>query len=317
MRHVALLAFDGVQALDVTGPSAVFGAAAEAVADSYRVTVVAAEGAVVRSSCGVGLAATPVADVDPGEVDLLLIAGGSTDGLRGLTRHSGARDWAAAVATCAERYGSVCSGAFVLAAWGLADGKRVATHWRGVAELARRYPAVTVEPDALFVEDGRLWTSAGITTGIDMALAIVERDHGAALADAIARRLVLHGRRAGHQSQFSELLDAQGAAALGGYGPLVEWMGENLDQRLDVDTLAARAAQTPRSFHRRFRAATGSTPAAFVEALRLDRARGLVEADMPLKRVAAACGFGSAERMSDAFVRRFGVTPSAYRAARA
>ncbi|MCA3254087.1 MAG: AraC family transcriptional regulator, partial [Alphaproteobacteria bacterium] len=220
MRHVVLLAFDGVQALDITGPSSVFGAAAEEVAGSYRVTVASAEGGVARCSCGVGLATTPVADIAPQTVDLLLIAGGATPGLRALARDAAARDWSTAVATRAERYGSVCSGAFVLAAWGLADGRRVATHWRGVAELARRYPAVTVEPDALFVEDGPLWTSAGITTGIDMALAIVARDHGEALAAGIARRLVLHGRRAGHQSQFSALLEAQGVAALGGYARL-------------------------------------------------------------------------------------------------
>jgi len=317
MRHVVLLAFNGVQALDVTGPSAVFGAAAEAVPESYRVTVAAAGGAIVRSSCGVGLATTPVADIPPAAVDLLLIAGGDTAGLRTLARDAGARDWATAVAATAERHGSVCSGAFVLAAWGLADGKRVATHWRGVAELARRYPAVAVEPDALFVEDGRLWTSAGITTGIDMALAIVERDHGAPLAAGIARRLVLHGRRAGHQSQFSALLEAQGVAALGGYAGLVEWMAANLEARLDVETLAARAGQAPRSFHRRFRAATGATPAAFVETLRLERARALIEAGTPLKRTAAACGFGAPDRLADAFTRRFGLTPSAYRAARA
>lgn len=312
--HVVILAFDGVQILDVTGPAAVFGAAAEAVPGAYRVTVAARRRA-VASGCGVGLAATPVRSIDPAEVDLLLVAGGDTTGLRTTVRDRVLRDWTNRVVARAPRFGSVCSGAFVLAAWGHLDGRRVATHWRGTAELAARYPAITVDADALYVEDGPVWTSAGITTGIDMALAIVARDHGEALATDIARRLVLHARRAGHQSQFSTLLAAQGNAAEGGYSDLLGWIADNLDQPLDVESLAARAGQSLRSFHRRFTAATGKPPAAHVAALRLDRARSLVDAGTPLKRVATTCGFGTPARLSAAFQRSFGVTPAAYRAA--
>jgi transcriptional regulator GlxA family with amidase domain len=313
--RVAMLAFDGVQVLDVTGPAAVFGAAAEAVPGAYEIKVVARRNA-VTSSCGIGLAATPTNELAPESVDLLLIAGGDTDGLRATVRDAALREWTVETVGRAARYGSVCSGAFVLAAWGLLDGKRVATHWRGTAELAARHPKVMVDPDALYVEDGRVWTSAGITTGIDMALAIVERDHGAALATSIARRLVLHGRRAGHQSQFSALMDAQESAAVGGYADVTAWIAGNLDARLDVETLAARAGQSVRTFHRRFTAATGKSPAAYVATLRLDRARDLVEAGVPLKKVAADCGFGTATRFTAAFTRAFGLTPAAYRAAR-
>ncbi len=313
MRHVVLLAFDGVQLLDVAGPASVFGAAAEAVAGAYRVTVAAADSE-VRSSCGVSLKTCPASKIDPASADLLLIAGGDTAGLRATVRDTGLRDWTTAVAATAERYGSVCTGAFLLAAWGLADGRRVATHWQGSDELARRYPQLSVDADALYVEDGRLWTSAGITTGIDMSLALVERDHGAAVATAIARRLVLHGRRSGHQSQFSALLEAQSAALDSGYAALIDWMQDHLAEPLDIEVLAARANQSVRNFHRRFAEATGQTPAAFVARLRLDRARALLDAGMTPQRAAADSGFGSSERLARAFGKTFGISPAAYAA---
>lgn len=199
----------------------------------------------------------------------------------------------------------------MLAAWGLLDGRRVATHWQSVDELARRFPALDVDGRALYVEDGRFWTSAGITTGIDMSLALVERDLGAAVSTGVARRLVLHARRPGHQSQFSALPAAQGN---GDYGALIGWIGDNLDQPLDIEALAAHAGQSPRTFHRRFAAATRRTPAAVVESLRLDRARTLLGEGAPPKRVAALSGFGSADRLSRAFTRAFGVSPSTWRA---
>ena len=316
MRHVVILAFDAVQILDVTGPAAAFGAASDACPEpAYAVTVASAHGGEVRSNCGVRLCAIAVGDIDPATVDLLLIAGGDDVGLRALIADGPARAWTERAIAAAPRYGSICSGAFVLAAWGMLDGRKVATHWRATAELARRFPRLTVDADALYVEDGPVWTSAGITTGIDMSLAIVERDHGAALATAVARRLVLHARRPGHQSQFSALLEAQAAAASGGYAGLIAWMGENLDAPLDVEALAARASQSPRSFHRNFRAATGKGPAAFVTTLRLDCARTLIEAGQPLKRVAVASGFGSPDRLARAFSKAFGLGPAAYAAA--
>jgi transcriptional regulator GlxA family with amidase domain len=309
-RHIVLIAFDGAQVLDVTGPAAVFAAANDELpAPAYRLTIAPPRGAVMTSS-HVGIATEPLPAIET-PVDTLLIAGGSDEGLLALIRDPAVRDWVRRTVPGTRRYGSVCAGAFALAAWGLIGERRVATHWRAVDDLRRAYPGLNVDAQALYVEDGPLWTSAGITTGIDMSLALVERDVGSAVATNVARRLVLYARRPGHQSQFSPLLDA---SAAGDYADLIDWIGANLAAPLGVETLAARAGQSVRSFHRRFTAATGRTPAAFVEARRLEYARTLLATGAPLKRVAADAGFGSAERLTRAFTRVFGVAPSTWRA---
>ena len=310
-RHVVLVAFDGAQVLDITGPAAVFAAANDELpSPAYRLTIGSPRGGTVMTSSHVGVATEPLAAVE-GPVDTLLVSGGSDEGLRDLMRDAGARAWVCREVARARRYGSVCAGVFALAAWGLIDGRRVATHWRAVDDLSRTFPRLQVDAQALYVEDGPLWTSAGISTGIDMSLALVERDLGSAVATNVARRLVLYARRPGHQSQFSPLLDAQ---ADGDYAALIDWIGANLAAPLDVEALAAHAGQSVRSFHRRFTAATGKTPAAFVEARRLEFARTLLATGAPLKRVAAESGFGSAERLTRAFTRVFGVSPSTWRA---
>jgi len=313
-RHIVLVAFHGAQVLDVTGPAAVFAAANDELpAPAYKLSIASPGGGTIMTSSHVGIATEPLAAIE-GPLDTLLIAGGSDEGLQQLTRDRAARDWVRRAVPTARRYGSVCAGVFALAAWGLIDGRRVATHWRAVDDLRRLYPALNVDAQALYVEDGPLWTSAGITTGIDMSLALVERDLGSAVATNVARRLVLYARRPGHQSQFSPLLEARAA---GDYADLIEWIGANVALPLDVEALAARAGQSVRSFHRRFTAATGRTPAAFVEARRLEFARSLLETGAPLKRVAAEAGFGSAERLTRAFTRVFGVAPSTWRAVHA
>lgn len=311
MPQIVILAYDTVQVLDVTGPAAVFGAANDEVANAYEVVVASPGGGEIVTNCGVRLGTTGLKRIDPARIGTLLIAGGDERGLRDLIRNTKAREWALKAARFAKRAGSVCTGSFAWAAWGLLDGKRAATHWKSAGELARRFPAIEVDARALYVEDGRFWTSAGITTGIDMSLAMVERDLGSAVAASVARRIVLHARRPGHQSQFSTLLEAQDG---GDYAPLIDWMADNLGETLDVEALATRAGQSPRTFHRRFTAATRKTPAAFVEALRLDRARTLLGEGAALKRVAQISGFGSAERLTKAFTRAFGVAPSTWRA---
>jgi transcriptional regulator GlxA family with amidase domain len=222
------------------------------------------------------------------------------------------RQWLCKVAPKARRFGSVCTGAFVLAAAGLLDGKRVATHWASCDRLARRFPALTVDSDSLYVADGKVWTSAGVTTGIDMALALVEADLGAAMANLIARHFVLYARRPGYQSQFSPLLQAQTAAEAPFTG-LIEWMQQNLDQPLDVPALAQRAGLSERSFYRKFTEATGKTPAHFVESLRLEAARTLLAKPLPLKTIAGKVGLSSPARLGQAFERRFGMAPSLFR----
>ena len=306
-HRVSILAYEGCQLLDVTGPAAVFGAANEAAERPvYDLRIVSPDGGAVASNAGVALDSRRIG----GQPDTLLVAGGSA-GLRTVMARHDVRRWLCKVAPKAKRYGSVCTGAFVLAAAGLLDGRRVATHWASCDRLADGFPNLTVDADSLYVVDGKVWTSAGVTTGIDMALALVEADLGAATANLIARHFVLYARRPGYQSQFSPLLNAR-IEADSPFADLIGWMQNNLEGPLDVPTLAARAGLGERNFHRRFLAATGSSPAHFVEALRLEAARTLVDGDLPLKGVAARVGL-SPIRLNQAFERRFGVAPRLFR----
>jgi transcriptional regulator GlxA family with amidase domain len=307
-HRVGILAYEGCQLLDVTGPAAVFGAANEGRADPfYEVQILSPDGGLVTSNCGVALASRRIG----GQPDTLLAAGGSLGLKRAMAREDLKR-WLRKAAPGTKRFGSVCTGAFLLAAAGLLDGKRVATHWANCDRLARKFPELEIDPESLYVVDGKVWTSAGVTTGIDMALALVEADLGAATANLIARHFVLYARRTGFQSQFSPLLGAQ-AEADAPFAGLMEWMQGNLDARLDVPMLARQAGLSERSFYRKFTDATGKTPAHFVETLRLDAARTLLAAGLPLKTIASKVGLRSAARMGAAFERRFGMAPSLFR----
>jgi transcriptional regulator GlxA family with amidase domain len=311
--NIALLTFDGVQILDVTGPAAVFAAANDAAGKAfYRVHILSAAGGDVRSNSGVKLVTRALKTVAPRTIDTWLIAGGEGRALRALATNNEVRKWAIQASVKARRFGSVCSGTFLLAHLGLIDGKRVATHWEACSELAKRFPKVHVDANALYVEDGRVWTSAGVTTGIDMALALVERDLGSAIASAIAKRLVLYARRPGYQAQFSPVLIAQ-MRADEPFSELINWIKDNLSEKLDVSTLAARVAMSDRSFHRKFTSLIGETPAHFVESLRLDQARNLLSAGISLKEIAARTGYSSAVQFSKAFDRRFGMAPTLFR----
>ncbi len=309
MAHkLFILAYDGCQLLDISGPAAVFGAANEAAGTAaYDLRIVSAEGGLVTSTCGVALQSRKIG----GQPDTLLVAGGSR-GLKAAMVHQGVRRWLRKVAPQTGRYGSVCTGAFVLASAGLLDGRRVATHWASCARLAERFPAISVDAEALYVVDGKVWTSAGVTTGIDMALALVEADLGPAIANLIARHFVLYARRPGYQSQFSPMLQAQ-ATADAPFASLIDWMQDHLDRDLDVPTLARHAGFSERSFYRKFTEATGKTPAHFVEDLRLDAARTLLSKGLPLKLIAGRVGLTSSARLGQAFERRFGLTPSLFR----
>jgi transcriptional regulator GlxA family with amidase domain len=278
-HRVVILAYEGCQLLDVTGPAAVFGAANESRGQPfYDLSIVSPDGGAVTASAGVAIQSRKIG----GQPDTLLVAGGSR-GLKAAMARDDLRRWLRAVAPKARRFGSVCTGAFVLAAAGLLDGKRVATHWASCERLARKFPALEVDADSLYVVDGKIWTSAGVTTGIDMALALVEADLGAATANLIARHA------------------------------LIDWMQENLDQPLDVPALAVRAGLTERSFYRKFTEATGKTPAHFVEGLRLDAARTLLTKGLPIKTIAGKVGLNSPARFGQAFERRFGMAPSLFR----
>jgi len=308
LHRLFIFAYEGCQLLDVTGPAAVFGAANDAAGrQAYDLRIVSPDGGAVATNSGVEIQTHRFG----GQPGTLLVAGGSS-GLPQVVERTDVRRWLQRIAPRTKRYGSVCTGAFVLAAAGLLDGKRVATHWASCAKLARRYPALSVDAEALYVVDGKVWTSAGVTTGIDMALALVEADLGAATANLIARHFVLYARRPGYQSQFSPLLQAQ-TKAEAPFADLIAWMQTHLDTTLDVPTLARRAGLSERSFYRKFTEATGKSPAQFVERLRLEAARTLMAKDLPLKAIADRVGLGSSARLGAAFERGFGMTPSLFR----
>jgi transcriptional regulator GlxA family with amidase domain len=310
MRRVLILAFDGVQSLDVTGPAEVFNAAGRVAREPYRLEIVAPAAGPVRSGSGLTLMPDRAIAAVRGQVDTLLVAGGEVEAT---ARDERVTRWLARTAGRSRRVGSVCSGAFILAAAGLLDGRRAATHWAYSEELAELFPAVEVDPDAIFVRDGDVWTSAGVTAGMDLALALVEEDLGREAALEAARWLVIYARRSGGQSQFSSHLRAQ-LAEREPLRDLQAWLPEHLDGDLSVEALAARAHMSPRNFARAFRRELGMTPAAYVEALRVDGARLRLESTAEkVESVARACGFGTVETMRRAFHRRLGVGPAEYR----
>lgn len=312
MRRVVFLAFDGVQMLDLTGPAQVFASANDLEPGRYDIRLVSKAGGLIRTSAGLRIATEPLAAIEGLPVHTIILPGGD-EGVAEVLNDAGQIGWIREVASRASRACTVCSGTFLLAATGLADGRRVATHWRAARLLQRAYPALQVDPEAIYVEDGKIWSSAGVTTGIDLALALVERDHDRDTAMRIARRLVVYMRRPGHQSQFSATLKAQSVADER-LSKLVAWMRDNLAGDLGVETLADRVAMCPRSFHRAFTSGLGDTPARFVETLRLDAAREhLANPALSVEQVAHLAGFGRSERLIKSFRRRLGLTPAAYR----
>ena len=310
MRRVVILAFPGVQTLDVTGPAEVFRAASHLRPPGYEVTVAAVNKEPLVTST-VSLVPDARLDEIDGPLDTLLIAGG--EGTRRAVGDGSLVDWIAEAATRSRRVASVCSGAFLLAKAGLLDGRRATTHWAYCADLARHYPAVTVEPDPIFVRDGNVVTSAGVTAGMDLALALVEEDLGRDAALEAARQLVVFLQRPGGQAQFS----AQLAAQVADRAPLRElqaWIPDHLDEDLTVPALARRACMSDRNFARAFRRETGMTPAAYVENARVERARIALESgDLPVEEIARLAGFGTVETLRRAFRRRVGVSPIDYR----
>jgi transcriptional regulator GlxA family with amidase domain len=313
--RIVFLIFNGVQSLDLLGPWEALTIANQLRPGSYELEMAGAgrsgESVSVTTASGVRLApAQPMAD-PRGPIDTLVVPGGG--GVHALCLDPDARAWVAAAAGRSRRVVSVCSGAFMLAAAGLLDGRRVTTHWDLCRRLQDQYPQVEVDPAPIFIKDGDLYTSAGITAGIDLTLALIEEDLGSAVALAVARYLVLYVRRPGGQAQFS--------AALAGQRPdrrelseLQDWIHEHLDADLSVDALARRTSISPRHFARLFTDLVGVTPAAYVAAVRLERARILLETtENPIGVIAERCGFGTVETMRRTFARRLQVSPGDYR----
>ena len=276
---------------------------------SYELRVVAREAGAVPSTSGVSINAAGLPRA--ASIDTLLIAGG--EGSRPACRDPKLLKFVARCGAASRRVASVCSGAYVLAATGLLDGRPVTTHWTRCADLARQFPRVRVEADRIFVQSGKFWSSAGITAGIDMALALISEDLGETVARKVAQQLVVYYRRPGGQSQFSTLLELERAD--GRFAPLLDYMRSNLRTRLSVDVLAAQTCMSPRNFARAFRGETGTTPARAVMRLRAETARAQLErGGSSVQQVAASCGFGDPERLRRAFVSLFGRSPSEMRA---
>ncbi|MBR8653606.1 DJ-1/PfpI family protein [Achromobacter sp. Marseille-Q0513] len=309
-RLVAIVAFPHAQHLDIAGPADVFAMASALGMDSpYRLIVLSGAGGPVTLSNGLTLGTDAVANVDPASLDTLIIAGGERDGLMHAAGDEALRAWIDRAHPHVRRMASVCTGSFLLAHWGMLSGRRVATHWNSARLLQQYFADLDVDADALYVQDGKLWTSGGVTAGIDMCLAMIEQDAGRWLAARVARQLNLALRRTGNQAQYSLILEGQAGA----YGELVDWLRHHLAEAISVDRMAQAAGQAPRTFHRGFTRATGFTPRAFLEALRLETVRAGLDAEQSLKTLARAVGFRSEVQLSKAFQRRFGLSPAQYR----
>jgi transcriptional regulator GlxA family with amidase domain len=313
-----MLAYPDCNGLDVVGPLQVFASAScyakrfeNATHDLYRTEIIGLQAGPFTTQADWQLVASRSFQTVETGIDTLLIAGGN--GAAGVANNNEVLTWLEAMAARVRRLGSVCTGTFILAASGLLQGRRGTTHWRYCDQLARQYPYITVEPDAIYVRDGFVYSSAGVTAGMDLALAMLEEDYGRRLALTVARELVLFLKRPGGQSQFSAQLAVQTTAS-STLQDLQQWILDNLADNLSVENLAERVAMSPRHFARVFLRETGSTPGKFVERARLEAARRqLEETSLPLEIVAERCGFGHPETLRRVFLRTLGVGPWEYR----
>lgn len=309
-KSIWFVVFPGFELLDLSGPRCAFNLASEMHHARYEVHVISAAGGLINGAAGIRIetASAPAS----GPFDTIVAVG--TPAAQTIEEDAGTIDLLRRMAPRARRKASVCTGAFLLAAAGLLDGRRATTHWRYTALLQRRFPELRVDADRIFVQDGDTWTSAGITAGIDLALAMIEEDCGTEVSKAIARDLVVHHRRAGGQSQFSTTLELEPSA--GRIKDVLIYAREHLGERLSIDRLADVACISPRQFARLFVAETGETPARAIERLRVEAATSLVQnGSEPIERIAADVGFGDLERMRGAFLRIYGQPPQALRRA--
>jgi transcriptional regulator GlxA family with amidase domain len=309
---VLIIAFDGATTLDVTGPAQAFSTARDARGRPvYRTEVAANGGGAVETSAAVRVLVSDLRTLRPRRTDTIVVAGGGADAVRAAMADAALLAWLGRASRIARRVTSVCSGSFILAAAGLLDGKRATTHWQGCDALAQMFPGVIVEPKAIFVTDGSVWTSAGVSTGIDMSLAIIEQDLGRAAADAVAAMLVLYLRRPGFQTQFSWPLTAQ-AARSNPLGPALAWVRANL-ATADVESLARSLAVSVRTLHRKC-LEHDTTPAKLIERVRVEHARTLLATTtLSVKELAVQSGFRTPIQMTRAFEREIGMNPRAYR----
>jgi len=312
-RHVAFLIFDGAKLLDVTGPLQVFADANEVLGwQAYTTTLASLYGGPVTTDTGVLLNTRRLAGVGLDTSDTLIVCGG-----QGIDAACRDLRLVASLQKASEKCGrlaSVCTGAFLLGTAGFLDGRTAVTHWKQCDRLAEAFPKTSVDPDPIFIEDDGVWTAAGVTAGIDLALAMVEADFGREVALDLARSLLVYVKRPGGQSQFSEALKQQTQSTSGRFDALHMWMRENLTANLRVDALAERCGMSPRNFARLYTDETGKTPARAVEHMRVEAARAMLENPaVSIKTISVRTGFGNDERMRRSFARQLGITPQAYR----
>jgi transcriptional regulator GlxA family with amidase domain len=315
--RVAFVAYEGVSLLDLSGPLEALRVASThpnhlGASSVYACSVHSIHGGPIMTADGVRIVTEPTRALDGQAIDTLIVPGAcNIDDVR---RDRELIDWLRCHAPDCRRVCSVCIGTFLLAEAGLLNGRRVVTHWQHCKRLASSYPNITVEPDAIYVRDGGIWSSAGVTTGIDMALALIEQDCGRPVAIHVARVLVVYLRRMGGQSQYSALLAAQAESTSDAFGELERWIAENLTADLRIERLAERAGMSPRNFARQYRETRKRTPARTVESIRVDAARrALEETDDRIEDIARRCGFHSEEHLRAAFARHVGIAPRAYR----
>lgn len=315
-RRVVFVIYPGVTLLDVTGPVQAFSSCNNTeIANGrriYDVVIASPEGGPIITDCVVELGSVSLGQAAAHPVDTLIIAGG--DGVFDALEQRELVSWIKAQSPDCRRVASTCMGSFLTAAAGLLDGQSVTTHWRQVEELQRRFPNIEVKRDPLFVRNGQMWSSAGVTAGIDLALAMIEEDMGHEAAMQVAQALVVFFKRPGGQSQFSDILNIQAAETEGLFADLHAWIAGHLQSELSVPKLAERLAMSPRSFSRKYKEKIGITPAKTVEMMRVDAAkRALARSDLPLARIAFNTGFSDEQRLRRAFQRHVGISPIAYR----
>ena len=316
LRRVVFVVYPGVTLLDVTGPLQAFSSAnnvsAAGEGRAYSIIVASIEGGPILTDCNIELGSVALEQAAEKPIDTLIVAGGNgvfevMDEMRLVT-------WIQSIGAECRRLASTCMGAFLTAATGLANGRSLTTHWRQTEELKRRFPAVDVQRDPRFVRSGNLWSSAGVTAGIDLALAMIEEDLGHEAAMQVAQNLVVFFKRPGGQSQFSDVLRIQASETEGLFADLHAWIAGNLKSDLSIPTLADRSAMSQRSFSRKYKEKTGMTPAKAVELMRVDAAkRSLAHNNLPLVKVALEVGFADEQQLRRAFQRHVGVSPLAYR----
>lgn len=311
-RLVVVLAFDQANLIDIAGPLQAFDTANRLGAPTYRLVTASAEGGPVATAPGLAVLTTALSDIDPASIDTLIVPGGATAVEGECTAPLSA--WLAANGHAVSRLCSVCTGAFVLARSGVLDGRRVTTHWSRSQRLQESHPAIHVDADRLVIRDGRYWTSGGVTTGIDLSLALISADLGDAVSVATARQLVVFANRQGGQNQFTAPKTLLPSRA-DGFESLHDWIGANLSSNLSVERLAEIAGMSARNFARVYASATGTTPAKAVEGMRIEAAcRALVETELPVKAIAARTGLVSEQNLRRVLHRQFGIAPSEYRA---